>query len=232
MQKNRNIIFKTFRDWNLKLYQKRLNNPAYLDLKTNFKEHKILEDNYRVIKNEIQLIINKSKDLPKFHEVDNGQEYISDNDGVSWSLFNVKLYGMWHKENMQKCPKTVALLSNMGSVKSIYFSILDPGKHIPPHNGPYKGILRYQLALSVPKTGNCELIVDNKSFHWEEGKSVMFDDTFVHEVKNETNEKRMALLLDIKREDLKGFLYYYDKLIVRIIQFLLLLNKTFTKSRV
>ena len=232
MQKNRNIIFKTFRDWNLRLYQKRLSNPAYLELKTNFKEHKILEDNWKVIKNEIKLIINSYKDLPKFHEVDNGQEYISDNDGVTWSLFNVKLYGMWHKENMQKCPKTVALLSNIKNVKSIYFSILDPGKHIPPHNGPYKGILRYQLALSVPKTGNCELFVDNKSYYWKEGESVMFDDTFVHEVKNETNEKRIALLLDIKREELKGLFYYYDKLIFKIIQMALLINKTFKKSQV
>ena len=133
---------------------------------------------------------------------------------------------------MQKCPKTVALLSNMGSVKSIYFSVLDQGKHIPPHNGPYKGILRYQLALSVPKTGNCELFVDNKSYHWKEGESVMFDDTFVHEVKNETNEKRIALLLDIKRDELKGLFYYYDKLIFKIIQMALLLNKTFKKSQV
>jgi len=232
MQKNRSIIFKTFRDWNLKLYQKRLSNPAYFDLKTHFKEHKILEDNWIAIKDEIQLIINSSKYLPKFHEIDNGQEYISNNDGVSWSLFCVKLYDIWHKENMKKCPKTVALLSKIKSVKSIYFSILDPGKHIPPHNGPYKGILRYQLALSVPKTGNCELLVDNKSYHWKEGESIMFDDTFVHEVKNETNEKRIALLLDIKREELKGLFYYYDKLIFKIIQMALLINTTFKRSQV
>lgn len=232
MQKNRNSIFKKFRDWNLKFYQKRISNPAYLDLEKNFKEYKILEDNWKVIKDEIELIINLPKDLPKFHEIDDGQEYISDNDGVSWSLFNVKLYDMWHKENAQKCPKIVALLSKMKSVKSIYFSILDPGKHIPPHHGPYKGILRYQLALSVPKAGNCELFVDSKSYHWKEGKSVLFDDTYVHEVKNETNEKRIALLLDIKRADLGGFLYYYDKLIFKIIQILIIINKTFTKSTV
>ena len=30
------------------------------------------------------------------------------------------------------------------------FSILAPGKHIPPHDGPYKGVLRYHLGLVVP----------------------------------------------------------------------------------
>ena len=81
-------------------------------------------------------------------------------------------------------------------------SILDPGKHIPAHNGPYKGILRYQLALSVPKDGSCQIFVDNKPYSWTEGKSVLFDDTFIHEVKNESNEKRIALLLIIRRNDL------------------------------
>lgn len=86
--------------------------------------------------------------------------------------------------------------------------------------------------MSVPKIGNCELLVDHKSYHWKEGKSVLFDDTYVHEIKNETNEIRIALLLDIKRQDLKGLFYYYDKLIFRIIQILLIINRTFTKSKV
>ena len=30
-----------------------------------------------------------------------------------------------------------------------FFSILAPGKHIPPHRGPYKGLLRYHLGLQV-----------------------------------------------------------------------------------
>jgi len=151
MQSNRNILFIKFRDWNLAMYNKFLSNSPYLDLDTYFPEHKILENNWEIIKDEIESVINKSKDLPKFHEVDDGQEYISDNDGIAWSMYNIKTYGFWHKSNLIQCPKTVALLKSMKSVTSVYFSILDAGKHIPAHNGPYKGILRYQLALSVPK---------------------------------------------------------------------------------
>ena len=34
------------------------------------------------------------------------------------------------------------------------FSILAPGKRIPPHDGPYKGVLRYHLGLDGPgRTG-------------------------------------------------------------------------------
>jgi|TARA_B100000780_G_scaffold248927_1_gene194457 beta-hydroxylase len=232
MQSNRNILFIKFRDWNLAMYNKFLSNSPYLDLDTYFPEHKILENNWEIIKDEIESVINKSKDLPKFHEVDDGQEYISDNDGIAWSMYNIKTYGFWHKSNLIQCPKTVALLKSMKSVTSVYFSILDAGKHIPAHNGPYKGILRYQLALSVPKKGVCQIFVDNKSYSWTEGKGVLFDDTYVHEVQNKTNEKRIAMLLDIRRKDFPFFLRIYDFVFYKIIQLLVILNGTMKKSTV
>ena len=50
-------------------------------------------------------------------------------------------------------PILLNYLNLLKNVTSISISFLSPGKHIPPHNGPYKGILRYQLAISVPKRG-------------------------------------------------------------------------------
>ena len=232
MQNNRNIIFKKIRDWNLVFYNTLLKNTPYLNVDIVFPQHIILEDNWLVIKDEIEEIIKKTSSLPKFHEVDDGQEYISANDGISWNMFNIKTYGFWHKENIKLCPRTVELLKPYKNVSSIYFSILSPGKHIPPHNGPYKGIFRYQLAISVPKDGKCQLFVDNKPYSWTEGKSVIFDDTFVHEVKNETKEKRIALLLDVRRDDFPFFLMIYDYIFFKIIQLLVIINKTMQKSTV
>jgi len=141
------------------------------------------------------------------------------------------LYNSWHKENIKMCSKTTAILKGLRGVKSAYFSILSPGKIIPPHVGPYKGIIRYQLALSIPKEGECKLIVDGKDYFWKEGKSVLFDDTYLHEVQNNTDEMRIALLLDIKRK-IPGFLRYYDLFIFKLIQLILVLNNTFTKSKI
>jgi aspartyl/asparaginyl beta-hydroxylase (cupin superfamily) len=138
-----------FRDWNLAMYNRLMSNSPYLNMDTYFKDHSILEDNWKVIKEEIESIISKADTLPKFHEVDKGQEFISDNDGIAWSMFNVKTYGFWHSTNVKQCPKTVEIIKSLKNVSGVYFSILDAGKHIPAHNGPYKGILRYQLALSV-----------------------------------------------------------------------------------
>ena len=74
-QKNRNIFFIKFRDWNLKLYNKFVSNPPYLDSDKVFPENKILEENWMVIKDEINSILEKTNSLPKFHDVDDGQEY-------------------------------------------------------------------------------------------------------------------------------------------------------------
>lgn len=232
MQNKRNNLFKFFRDKNLKLYNSKIKTPAFLDLEEYFPEHKVLEDNYLEIKKEVQSVIDSGKALPKFHEIDDGQEYISDNDGLSWSLLNLRLYNMWHKKNTELCPKTTSLLKKIKSVKSAYFSILAPGKHIPPHKGPYKGIIRYQLAISVPKQGECKIFVDGTPYYWEEGKSVLFDDTYTHEVVNKTEEHRIALLLDVKRKIPGFFMSQYDALIFRLIQGLIILNNTFSKSKI
>ena len=137
---------------------------------------------------------------------------------------------MWHKKNARLCPKTSSLLKGMKSVKSAYFSILAPGKHIPPHKGPYKGIIRYQLALKVPKSGECKLLVDNTPYFWKEGEGVLFDDTYTHEVINKSTEYRIALLLDVKRKIPGFFMRQYDSFVFRLIQFLVVLNNTFGKS--
>ena len=80
------------------------------------------------------------------------------------------------------------------------FSILSPRKHILDHRGPYKGVLRYHLGLIVPAEKEaCRIRVGDDIRHWEEGKSLMFDDTFNHEVWNDTDETRVVLFVDVLR---------------------------------
>jgi hypothetical protein len=79
-------------------------------------------------------------------------------------------------------------------------SILSPRKHILDHRGPYKGVLRYHLGLIVPEDAeSCRIRVGEDYRHWEEGKSMIFDDTFNHEVWNDTDETRVVLFVDVMR---------------------------------
>ena len=229
-QTNRNFVFRWFRDLNRRLYESQIKTPAYLDLDTFFPGHRVLESNWETIKDEITSVIDAGVSIPKFHEIHDGQSYISNNDGVPWKLLNLKLYDLWHPTNKNLFPKTLKIISPIKNVKGIYFSILSPGKHIPPHVGPYKGIVRYQLAISVPKKGECKLIVDGKSYFWKEGRGVIFDDTYVHEVVNNTEETRVALLLDVRREVPGFFMRIYDSVLFSLIKLIIILNGTFKKS--
>lgn len=221
MEANRNIIAFQIIENVKKIYDATTNRTsAFLDLDTYFPEYKVLEENWETIRDEIMQVLDENS-VPQFHEIDSGQEFISNNDNKAWNVFVVKCYGMWLHRNAEKCPKTHDLFKDMKHVKTINFSILAPGKYIPPHQGPYKGIMRYQLPLEVPKNGECYIIVDDRRHYWRDGESVLFDDTFTHEVHNKTDERRIALLLDVKRDDLslpmRIFDWFYYKLFQVVI---------------
>ena len=85
-------------------------------------------------------------------------------------------------------------------MKTAFFSILSPHKHIPAHKGLFKGFIRSHLGLIIPGQANdCVMRIENEQINWKEGKVVVFDDTFEHEVWNNTDETRVILLIDVIR---------------------------------
>jgi beta-hydroxylase len=56
------------------------------------------------------------------------------------------------------------------------------------------------LGLIVPREKEaCRIRVGPEIAHWEEGRSVVFDDTYLHEVWNDTDEERVVLFVDFAR---------------------------------
>jgi beta-hydroxylase len=110
------------------------------------------------------------------------------------------MYGRKIAENCSRCPETTRLIEAIPGIKTAFFSILAPRKHLPEHRGPYSGVLRYHLGLIVPRQKEaCRIRVDSEVAHWEEGRSVVFDDTYMHEVWNDTDEERVVLFVDFAR---------------------------------
>src|SRR5258707_15020572 len=98
------------------------------------------------------------------------------------------------------CPGTAALMREIPGMKPAMIAILSPRKHILDHRGPYKGVLRYHLGLIVPKDAEaCRIRVGEDVCHWVQGKSMIFDDTYNHEVWNDTDETRVVLFVDVLR---------------------------------
>jgi beta-hydroxylase len=104
------------------------------------------------------------------------------------------------EENCARCPRTTGLIGQVPGTTAAFFSVLSPGKHIPPHRGPCKGVPRYHLGLRVPEPAEqCRVRVDDQIERWAEGESLVFDGTYNHEVRNATDGERAILFLDAKR---------------------------------
>ena len=138
------------------------------------------------------------------------------NEGPAWKTFILKAFGGWWESNCHQMPATAALLKKYPEVSCAMLSILEPGVTIPPHTGKFKGILRYHLGLQVPVGKDCFIKVDNETFHWEAGAGILFDDTYVHEVQNNTTEYRIILFLNIERK-MPAYLSKINRLILRSI---------------
>ena len=66
--------------------------------------------------------------------------------------------------------------------------------------GPYKGVLRYHLGLIVPQPKTlCKIKVGADFRYWEEGKSLIFDDSDWHLVWNDSAFQRVVLFVDFVR---------------------------------
>ena len=98
------------------------------------------------------------------------------------------------------CPQTAALLARLPGLQNAWFSILAPHYHIPPHRGPTRAVVRAHLALKVPaQAQDCWIRVADERYSWREGEVVLFDDTYEHEVRNDTDETRVVLFIDVLR---------------------------------
>jgi len=189
--------------------------PVFFDIDKTYPSLRTLDRNYNAIRGELLALLGEVKDMPRYHDVDSNMHGISNvqNADRNWNVFMLYAMGAKPEENRARCPSTVSTLESIPNVWQAFFSILEPGKSIPPHFGPYSGYLRYHLALRVPKENPPTLRVRDQFYTWKDGESVLFDDTWDHEVVNESDEPRAVLVVDVFRpmsrpfEALNHFVY-------------------------
>ena len=116
-----------------------------------------------------------------------------------WRSFFLWGYGYPIDENLARCPKTQALVERIPGLNSAFFSILAPGTHIPAHRGVTKGLITCHLGLVVPRDGDVRMRVADRIVRWAEGETLVFDDTYDHEVWNDTDGTRVVLLVQFER---------------------------------
>jgi ornithine lipid ester-linked acyl 2-hydroxylase len=157
-----------------------------------------LEAEWKTIRVELDDVLSYRDELPNFQDISIDQASITDDDG--WKTYFFFAYGFRSEANCARCPQTAALLDAIPGLTTAFFSILAPGKKIPEHRGPWRGVLRYHLALKVPEPADATGIsVGGQTAHWEEGRSLLFDDGFEHHAWNDTDGVRVVLFVDVIR---------------------------------
>jgi beta-hydroxylase len=157
-----------------------------------------LEDHWTTIRTELDEVLSYRDDLPNFQDISVDQASITDDDG--WKTFFFFGYGFRSEANCARCPKTTELLDDIPGLTTAFFSILSPHKRIGEHRGPWRGVLRYHLALKVPEPKSAAGIsVGGETAQWEEGRSLLFDDGYEHHAWNDTEGVRVVLFVDVIR---------------------------------
>lgn len=177
------------------------NRPPFYGIDETYPALRRLDQNYPVIKEELEAILNYKERIPRYHDLDKGESYISGSEDQekNWRVFMLWSMVGTPRANQAKCPRTTALLRRIPNVYQAFFSILDAGKSIPAHEGFYFGYLRYHLGLRVPKTNPPTMRVKDQYHTWEEGRSILFDDSWNHAVHNKSDDLRVVLIVDVLR---------------------------------
>uniref|UniRef100_A0A8C5C9L6 Un-named hu7910 n=1 Tax=Gadus morhua TaxID=8049 RepID=A0A8C5C9L6_GADMO len=118
-----------------------------------------------------------------------------------WGQYTLWQQGRKAGDACRSVPKTCSLLERFPEATNckrgqIKFSVMQPGTHVWPHTGPTNCRLRMHLGLVVPEKG-CRIRCTNQTREWEEGKVLIFDDSFEHEVWQEAASYRLILIVDV-----------------------------------
>lgn len=173
----------------------KVSNDPVLDAR-QFAWTQLLRDNWRVIRDEAATVLANPDAVPQLARVSPDHRRIA-GDG-RWRSFFLHGYGNAIAPNLARCPRTAAIVAQVPGLNSAFFSILQPGSHIPRHRGVTKGLLTCHLGLFVPK-GRVTMFVHDSFVRWQEGETMVFDDTYQHEVWNDTDETRVVLLIQFAR---------------------------------
>ena len=200
------------------IYDKRIDTPSVLDWREMFPGAQRFVDRWPELQAEAQALAANLQSVPRFHELMAEQADISAVDGLDWRVFLLKVYGVDVATNMAQCPVLAEIVRSEPDVLSASLSFLAPRKHIPRHRGPFRGILRFQLSLSMPvdSTGRPAVVlgIEDGEYRIGNGECLLWDDTYPHEVWSHSDELRIALLLDVRRHGMSRGLTWLSNLLI------------------
>lgn len=119
----------------------------------------------------------------------------------TWNGYYFYRHGVRRDDNCSRCPQTARALDALPLSRvrdhgpEALYSVFTPGTHLLPHRGITNTRLVAHLPLMVPE--NCAINVGGEMHAWQEGRVVVFDDTFEHEAWNRSKKTRVVMIFDV-----------------------------------
>jgi beta-hydroxylase len=158
----------------------------------------VLRDHWNDIHDEVKGLLTERGSVPPLGRISPDHRRIAPSS--DWKSFFFTGYGYNAMQNRARCPKTAALIDRVPNVVVAFFSIFEPGTYVPEHRGVTKAMLNVHLGLVVPSgPERCEIRVAQEVRGWTPGEFLIFDETYHHEVWNETREPRVVLFVQVLR---------------------------------
>uniref|UniRef100_A0A8C4NLF0 Un-named hu7910 n=1 Tax=Dicentrarchus labrax TaxID=13489 RepID=A0A8C4NLF0_DICLA len=163
---------------------------------------KTLERNWKTIRDEALAVMDQNTGL-----------FIPEEENLrekgEWGQYTLWQQGKKAGSSCQGVPKTCSLLERYPEATGckrgqIKFSVMQPGTHVWPHTGPTNCRLRMHLGLVIPKQG-CRIRCTDQTREWEEGKVLIFDDSFEHEVWQDADSYRLIFIVDVWHPELTAY---------------------------
>jgi beta-hydroxylase len=157
-----------------------------------------LRSDWRLIQSECDALLAERDAIPPLGRIATYHRRIAPDD--KWRTFFFEAHGYEVVANRARCPVTAAMLDAIPDLVTAFYSIMDPGTRVPRHKGFTKALLNLHLGLRVPAgVKDCGIRVADQDHGWEEGRILMFDETFPHEVWNDTDQPRAVLFIQVLR---------------------------------
>jgi len=156
---------------------------GYLDEK-KFPFLKPLEENAAVITAEFERI--RPTRYTIYHDPN-----LTDRD---WRTYPLVFRGKRIDANCAECPETARIVEAIPGLNLAAFSLLDPHERFKEHRGNPLGTLRVHMGIHVPET--CGFRVGNETRPWQNQRLFVFDETYLHEAWNDSDDVRVVLIVD------------------------------------
>ncbi|WP_292975747.1 aspartyl/asparaginyl beta-hydroxylase domain-containing protein [Mycobacterium sp.] len=151
---------------------------------------------------------------PNDYQVDARDHMGGLTDGRNWTVFPFyDGFGNLQVDNARKCPRIAEFLNSQAGIGGIgcmaFFSIMNPQTHVPPHTSNANTRMRYHLGIEVPER-DIHLRIHDQRITWAQDKCIKIDDSYEHEVFQQSDRRRVLFVLDVPHPDLRpeeiGFL--------------------------